>query len=201
MDSELLCAHPLWACSASRDSPDRVIPRLLQLISIAEASRYSFSPPAGGRAFIVWRAGPDGGALLLLFMLCAEAFNTGSVYLCRRPGMSEEHANSYTVDTGGIKKLVANITGQHYRSATQKHVELLENTLLGVQTKVNWLERHQERVGKTMERLSNRVIKLEEEVRQNNTKNTKLNAEVLQLHNALAGYFKEKEEYLKRQQD
>ena len=54
---------------------------------------------------------------------------------------SQEHANSYTVDTGGpIKKLVANITGRRYRSAAEKKVDVVEHMLMSLQTKVNWLE-------------------------------------------------------------
>ena len=54
---------------------------------------------------------------------------------------SPEHANSYTVDTGGpIKKLVANITGRRYRSAAEKKVDVVEHMLMSLQTKVNWLE-------------------------------------------------------------
>ena len=56
---------------------------------------------------------------------------------------SPEHANSYTVDTGGpIKKLVANITGRRYRSAAEKKVDQLEKSVLTLQTKVYDLEGH-----------------------------------------------------------
>ena len=55
---------------------------------------------------------------------------------------SQEHANSYTVDTGGpIKKLVANITGRRYRSAAEKKVDQLEELVLTLQTKVSTHEK------------------------------------------------------------
>ena len=44
--------------------------------------------------------------------------------------MSQEHANSYTVDTGGLKQIIANITGdKHYRSTAQKVVDLQQLAL------------------------------------------------------------------------
>jgi hypothetical protein len=60
--------------------------------------------------------------------------------------MSQEHANSYTVDTGGYKQVIADLTGKKgYRSKT---------------TQLKML-------GAVVAQLQERVTKLEDQVRRN----------------------------------
>ena len=89
--------------------------------------------------------------------------------------MSQEHANSYTVDTSGIRRLVANITGdKHYRSTAQKVVDLQQLAL---------------RLNDEVHGLQERERELQDRVRQNEAKHTELYVHV---HNL--------QEYLKQQQ-
>jgi hypothetical protein len=89
-----------------------------------------------------------------------------------RPGavMSQEHANSYTVDTGGIKELVAKITGKNknkYGRSTEHKVVDLQILAVELAERVGRLENSMMLTDKGLnatEKLTNRVLHNEEQL-------------------------------------